>query len=66
MPEREAGGTIRDLLLASGDVGHDLLAVDWSRTPVGPPEAWSQSLRTVVEHRPQLALRRCGWRGARS
>ena len=48
MPEREAGATIRDLLLTSGEVGRDLLAVDWSRTPVGPPEAWSQSLRTVV------------------
>ncbi|MET0769302.1 MAG: ATP-binding protein, partial [Solirubrobacteraceae bacterium] len=48
MPERKAGGTIRDQLLARGDVGRDLLAVDWSRTPLGPPEAWSQSLRTVV------------------
>src|SRR5829696_6160494 len=46
-PEREGNG-IRDTLLAAGDVGRDLLAVDWQRTPVGPPERWSQSLQTVV------------------
>jgi hypothetical protein len=38
----------REVLRQSGDVGRDLLAVDWDRTPVGPPETWPQSLRTVV------------------
>ncbi|HTW11329.1 MAG TPA: SpoIIE family protein phosphatase [Solirubrobacteraceae bacterium] len=38
----------REALLAAGEVGRDLLAVDWEETPIGPPEAWPQSLRTVV------------------
>ncbi|HYI19221.1 MAG TPA: SpoIIE family protein phosphatase [Solirubrobacteraceae bacterium] len=46
-PDREEGG-IRDTLLAAGQVGSDLLAVDWERTPLGPPERWTQSLQTVV------------------
>src|SRR3954470_22388011 len=29
-------------------VGADLARVDWSRTPLGAPEAWPSSLRTVV------------------
>ncbi|TQS40825.1 SpoIIE family protein phosphatase [Cryptosporangium phraense] len=29
-------------------VGADLAAVDWSATPLGPPESWPQSLRTAV------------------
>ncbi|GAA1642436.1 SpoIIE family protein phosphatase [Actinoplanes couchii] len=33
---------------AGGDVGRDLAAVDWDATPLGPPEAWPQSLRTAV------------------
>ena len=36
--------SIRQTLAAAGRVGHDLLAVDWSRTPLGPPESWSDSL----------------------
>ena len=46
-PDREEGG-IRDTLLAAGEVGRDLLEVDWERTPLGPPERWTQSLQTVV------------------
>jgi signal transduction histidine kinase/DNA-binding response OmpR family regulator/serine phosphatase RsbU (regulator of sigma subunit)/anti-sigma regulatory factor (Ser/Thr protein kinase) len=42
------GGEIRDVLAASGEVGNDLLAVDWAATPLGPPERWPQSLKTVV------------------
>ncbi|MEP7089946.1 MAG: SpoIIE family protein phosphatase [Nocardioidaceae bacterium] len=36
------------MLQRSGEVGHDLLAVDWSTTPLGPPEQWPQSLESVV------------------
>jgi signal transduction histidine kinase/DNA-binding response OmpR family regulator len=39
---------IRAALRAGGEVGHDLLDVDWADTPLGPPETWQQSLRTMV------------------
>jgi signal transduction histidine kinase/DNA-binding response OmpR family regulator len=45
---RGTGTTIRDALRAGGEVGEDLLAVDWSATPLGPPETWPQSLATMV------------------
>jgi PAS domain S-box-containing protein len=32
----------------SGEVGHDLLQVDWDSTPLGPPEVWPQSLESAV------------------
>jgi PAS domain S-box-containing protein len=32
----------------TGEVGHDLLAVDWAATPLGPVDTWPQSLRSVV------------------
>jgi signal transduction histidine kinase/CheY-like chemotaxis protein len=53
------GTAIRDALCASGEVGHDLLAVDWSATPLGPPQTWPQSLRTMV--RALLASRFSMW-----
>ncbi|GAA3505041.1 SpoIIE family protein phosphatase [Streptomyces prasinosporus] len=37
-----------DVFSADDVVGADLAAVDWSATPLGPPEAWPQSLRTAV------------------
>jgi PAS domain S-box-containing protein len=37
-----------DVLRAGGEVGRDLLAVDWARTGVGPPEGWQRSLTTAV------------------
>jgi signal transduction histidine kinase/DNA-binding NarL/FixJ family response regulator len=40
---------IRSLLLASGRLGRDLLAVDWAATPLGPPANWPQSLKTIVQ-----------------
>src|SRR3954454_3462974 len=32
----------------SGEVGRDLLEVDWAATPLGPLETWPQSLQSVV------------------
>jgi PAS domain S-box-containing protein len=46
-----AGPGEADILRAlreAGDVGRDLLAVDWSATTVGPPQAWPRSLSTIV------------------
>jgi PAS domain S-box-containing protein len=33
---------------ADQEIGRDLLAVDWTATPLGPVEGWPQSLRTAV------------------
>ena len=33
---------------SSSEVGRDLSLVDWAATPLGPPEAWPQSLKTAV------------------
>lgn len=33
---------------ADPDVGRDLAEVDWAATPLGPPDAWPQSLQTAV------------------
>src|SRR4051794_28055356 len=32
----------------SGEVGRDLLAVDWAATPLGPLDGWPRSLESVV------------------
>jgi PAS domain S-box-containing protein len=47
-------GTVREapagraFLSGGGAVGAMMLAHDWSTSPLGPPEAWPPSLRTVV------------------
>ncbi|RYJ03900.1 MAG: histidine kinase, partial [Actinomycetales bacterium] len=33
---------------SSSEVGRDLSVVDWAATTLGPPEGWSQSLKTAV------------------
>jgi signal transduction histidine kinase/DNA-binding response OmpR family regulator len=37
-----------DPFAGGGTVGADLAAVDWSRTPLGPPAQWPQSLKSAV------------------
>ena len=37
-----------DFLVGGGNVGALMRAHDWSRSPLGPPESWPRSLRTVV------------------
>src|SRR5919107_58163 len=39
---------MRHLFEVSGAVGHDLAAVDWAATPLGPLDDWPPSLRTPV------------------
>ena len=39
---------VRDTFRRSGDVGRNLLAVDWAATPLGPPESWPNSLQAAV------------------
>jgi signal transduction histidine kinase len=35
-------------LAGGGEMGALMRALDWSRTPLGPPSGWSQALRTMV------------------
>jgi two-component sensor histidine kinase len=37
-----------DFLSGGGEMGELTRAYDWAATPLGPPEAWPQSLRTTV------------------
>ena len=37
-----------DFLLGGGEMGARMRAMDWSKTPLGPPESWQQSLKTAV------------------
>ena len=46
---------------ADQEIGHDLAAVDWAATPLGPVENWPQSLRTAVNM--LLASRFSMWMG---
>lgn len=40
---------MQEIFLRHGEIGRRLAAVDWSATPLGDPEDWPQSLRTVVQ-----------------
>jgi signal transduction histidine kinase len=35
-------------LAGGGEMGERMRALDWSTTPLGPPEGWPQSLRTAI------------------
>jgi PAS domain S-box-containing protein len=37
-----------DFLAGGGEAGERIRAVDWSATPLGAPETWPQSLKTIV------------------
>ncbi|HVV77287.1 MAG TPA: SpoIIE family protein phosphatase [Mycobacteriales bacterium] len=36
------------VLASAGEVGRDLLAIDWAQTPLGPMTEWPQSLQAAV------------------
>jgi PAS domain S-box-containing protein len=38
-----------DFLTGRGELGELMRTLDWSTTPLGPPERWPQSLRTAVD-----------------
>jgi signal transduction histidine kinase/CheY-like chemotaxis protein len=44
----ESGAAARNILAEGGEMGALLRAHDWSRSPLGPPEAWPASLRVAV------------------
>jgi signal transduction histidine kinase len=37
-----------DFLAGGGEMGERMRRLDWSHTPLGAPEAWPQSLKTIV------------------
>ncbi len=47
-PASAAPSTWRHFLQGGGDMGARMRALDWTRTPLGPPDGWPQSLKTVV------------------
>ncbi|MFZ1993164.1 MAG: ATP-binding protein, partial [Solirubrobacteraceae bacterium] len=40
--------SLREFLASTGEIGQDMLDVDWAATPLGPIEDWSNALVTVV------------------
>ena len=42
------GEVVSDFLAGGGEMGALTRGFDWSKTPLGPPEAWPQSLRVTV------------------
>src|SRR5205814_7417203 len=42
-------GRSLDVLAGGGESGAAMRAMDWSQTPVGPVQAWPQSLQTTVK-----------------
>ena len=44
----ESSQVAADVLAGGGEMGERMRALDWSRTAVGDPATWPQSLRTVV------------------
>ncbi|HEY2318624.1 MAG TPA: SpoIIE family protein phosphatase [Solirubrobacteraceae bacterium] len=53
--------SLREFLGDAGEVGRDLLEVDWAATPLGPVEAWPDALASVV--RVLLTSRFAMWMG---
>lgn len=43
-----AGVEGRDIFAGGGEMGALMRALDWSKTPLGPVETWSASLRMMV------------------
>jgi signal transduction histidine kinase len=49
MPETSPGRFSRlAFLRGGGEMGARMRSLDWSNTPIGPPDAWPQSLRSTV------------------
>ena len=47
LPSRTLHPTF-DFLAGGGSTGELMRAHDWSESPLGAPESWPQSLRTIV------------------
>ncbi len=48
--DRDGGASdVQALFLSLGQLGRDLLAVDWAGTPLGRPSEWPQSLKSTLQ-----------------
>jgi PAS domain S-box-containing protein len=47
-PNQAPAGSSPSFLAGGGEMGARMRALDWSKTPLGAPEQWPQSLRTIV------------------
>lgn len=60
--ERPRSASLKEALFAGGgELGELMSTLDWSSTPLGPPERWPQSLRSIV--RMMLTSRYQMWLG---
>ena len=48
MPERAPDRSDLAFLRGGGEMGARMRNLDWSNTPIGPPDTWPQSLRSTV------------------
>ncbi|OWQ45416.1 hypothetical protein CDL60_19355 [Roseateles noduli] len=48
LPAPSAAPRLRHFLDGGGEVGERLRALDWAATPMGPPDGWPASLKTVI------------------
>ncbi|MEH1841864.1 MAG: ATP-binding protein [Nostoc sp.] len=48
LTERKKDALAMDVFAGGGEMGELMRRKDWSQTPLGPVESWSQSLRTAV------------------
>jgi hypothetical protein len=55
------GAPARDFLAGGGELGSLMRAYDWTKTPLGPPQFWPQSLKMAV--RIMLSSRQPIWIG---
>ena len=47
-PRKDRAGDDLDFLTGGGEMGARIRAHDWSKTALGPPETWPQSLRSAL------------------
>ncbi len=47
-PEIDTRNTSPSFLAGGGEMGALMRAYDWAQTPLGPPESWPQSLKSMV------------------
>ncbi|MGI2905108.1 GAF domain-containing sensor histidine kinase [Tolypothrix sp. VBCCA 56010] len=48
LTENKKAALALDVFAGGGEMGELMRSLDWSQTPLGPVESWSQSLRTAV------------------
>lgn len=60
-PTRPAQPPTQDWLIGGGEMGGRIRSFDWARHPLGTPDTWPQSLKTVI--RIMLTSRYAMWMG---